>query len=1005
MTHIDTHFGPEGTENDPNYWNSQADYDAWMSAMGSADNAGATPPASGGQGKATQTPYMLSNGITMKQVMDVMKRWQDPNVDTEKLNQFLAWYTWYQKRYAYMFDTNETIRDHRNDQDSEISKDTIARWTALVSAAAKVDSPAPEGTQLEGDAFIQAPEPYTIRIEIMKQEGDGTMTPDTAEIVLDEDSWNILKNSTLIRDYLGKVTESADGNVKTIDIHAGGWWDLKDGLLNPAILGVDETDVPALARIYSRLNGVVEQANPYNPREDQMPALPAELIKTGIAWSYDPITKRPELIDTLPWVGPSPSSLRWIPKDPNNPTGRGSWEIDQANEAQVGKSMLEGVPASVRPWLNAVLNSGGDMTVIDGAIPAELRNLSADEMAGLSPDQQNIIKRKDSVKHWVGYLLGQARLASDPKYAMQPVEIPMGMGEPPINVAGFDIKYPNFVNSTGSGSDFGLGTRAAAALGADSLLQTAGSWYDQWNAMDRYEQIGSEGRQGNFPPLYFSDRGDTAGKPTVDGVPVMDAKDIIDDIRASLIPSNAKPMPGTTESANKDAGGTGIAGDMWKYNTTGQGKYSSSAFLAREYDAEGNVLGYWDTSPDNLAVWVNTDAEGNVLSRNPGTSDRAARLRWLDLYGTEAEKELWAANYPTEEQEEYNFVLSQLNSFKTASLAEIARLEKLGEDVPDWMRATAAGDWENEMFRDPALQQYVGTVTSLIDQAAAYDKSVKDKADADKAAAAKAEAERLAKAAEAAADAAEKKSLEELAKAKEAEAQRLAEAAAAAAAAAEAQRLADLEAAKQPDDDTQPTGETETEKAARLAAEAAQREAQEKAAFEAYEASTAPADTEEEEEDTFMDWTGGIEVNQVGDSAADIAAKAAATKAAQDASRAAASQKSDAYAEQQWQDYLASTGQTGVTGTDAAKAYTEYKGSGGVLSIPAKPHYGKVVESKGAKGTYTGTTATGTAQDDADKAAFEAYEGVTGGSTGTAADTVKKSQIKKQGSDWLKKYN
>ena len=47
MTHIDTHFGPEGTENDPNYWNSQADYDAWMRAMGSADNAGATPPASG----------------------------------------------------------------------------------------------------------------------------------------------------------------------------------------------------------------------------------------------------------------------------------------------------------------------------------------------------------------------------------------------------------------------------------------------------------------------------------------------------------------------------------------------------------------------------------------------------------------------------------------------------------------------------------------------------------------------------------------------------------------------------------------------------------------------------------------------------------------------------------------------------------------------------------------------------------------------------------------------
>jgi len=987
---------------DPNSPEYSPEYEAVILADPNNTIQGPTGTSGGGK-PPTQTPYMLSNGITMKQVMEVMKRWQDPTADQEKLNQFLAWYSWYKKRYAFLFDASETVRDHRNDTDSTVSKETIARWTALVSAAAKVDTPAPEGTQLEGDAFIVAPEPYTIRIEIMKQEGDGMMSPDTAEIVLDEESWNILKNSTLIKDYLGKVTESADGNVKTIDIHAGGWWDLKDALLNPDLLGVGEGDVPALARIYSRLNGVVEQANPYNPREDQMPALPAELIKTGIAWSYDPITKRPELIDTLPWVGPSPASLRWIPKDPNNPTGRGAWEIDQAAEAQVGKSMLEGVPTSVRPWLNAVLNSGGDMSVIEAAIPAELRNLSGDELAALSPDQQAIIKRKDVVKHWVGFLLGQTRLASDPKYAMQPVEIPMGMGEPPITIAGFDVKFPNFINSTGRESDFGLGTRAAAALGADSLLKTAGSWYDQWNKMDQYEQIGSEGRQGNFPPLYFSDRGDTAGKPTVDGVPVMDVKGVLDDIRSSLIPSNAKPMPGTTEADNKEAGGRGVAGNMWQYNTTGQGKFNSSAFLEREYDAEGNVIGHWDVSPDNLAVWVNTDAEGNILSRNPGTSDRAARLRWVELYGTEAEKERWAANYPTEEQEEYNFILSQLNSVERSSLAEIARLEELGEDVPDWMRVIAAGDWENEMLRDPALKEFVGTVTNLIDQAAAYDKDITDKKDADEAAAAKTEADRLKAAAAIEADDKEKKRLEDLATAKDKEAKKLQTSADATAAKLEADRIEAERIAGLTTTDSTPAPapaptETPTEKAVRLAAEAAQRDAQEKEAFEAYEAATAPVTATKKVVDTTAYGQEGVEVNEVGDSAADIAAK-------QVTARATADTVSDANAERQWQDYLASTGQIGVTGTEAAEAYKGYVApKDSVFNIPEKPHFGKVIKNTGAKGTYTGLTAKDAAQDAADKAAFASYEGATAGSTGDAATTVKGSEITKKGKDWLKKY-
>ena len=57
------------------------------------------------------------------------------------------------------------------------------------------------------------------------------------------------------------------------------------------------------------------------------------------------------------------------------------------------------------------------------------------------------------------------------------------------------------------------------------------------------------------------------------------------------------------------------------------------------------------------------------------------------------------------------------------------------------------------------------------------------------------------------------------------------------------------------------------------------------------------------------------------------------------------------------------------------------------------------------QGVYTGLSAKGAAQDAADLAAFQAYEEATGGATGSVADTVNKSKINKQGSDWLKKYN
>jgi len=890
------------------------------------------PASTTGLGTKDTVSAFTSNGITEKQVTDILRDWQRPNIDAESMNEFLAWVTWYKQRYAPLFNKNSAeIIKGQNNVTRSITSDLLINWTAIVSAHEKVNKSGsiPDEMLLEGNAFIQAPKPYTVRINILSKGADGTGTPATVELQLEEASWNILKKSKLINNFLGEVTDSADGKEKVIEVHAGGWWDLKDALLNPDMLGVEGAEVAALGKIYSRLNGAVEEKNPYNPREDEMPALSQQLIKTGIAWSYDPITKRPELIDTMPWIGPSPASLRWIPKDPNNPTGRGAWDIDEESEIQVGKSLSEGVPASVRPWLTAVLDSGGDMSVIEGALPEELRNLDAAGMTSLNPTQRSIIKTKNVVKHWVGFLLGQARLASDPKYAKQPVSIPMGFGVPPLTVSGFDINFPNFVPSSAGGSDYGLGARAAAALGADKVLQAGGSWYDQWNKTEEYSQIGAEGRQGNFPPLYFTDK----GVPTVDGTKVMSKSQLLAEIIESIKPENAKPMPSNPDQSPDQAP-----------VTTGPGsseglKYSSSAFLSRDYDQDGNVIGYWDVSPDNLAVWINTNAAGDILSRNPGTSDRAARLRWLEKYGTEEEKALWDANYPTEDQENLNGILSTMKGFQTSAQAEIARLLKLPKEVdingneidpvPSWMYDQAAGDFSTTangrdlLARKAAVEQIIPKEPNHVPP--------KDAPPGETAA----EKElRLAKESKDAADVTAADLLRDKKIKDDLETARL----------AEKQRLEDL--ADQPSTDKTP------DKKKPLYTQPFTGDADKN-----------PLGVGMGAPDDSAATTSVITGSSSPENPLGVGMGAGSTKPA-----AATSSTS----EEQWTQYLEDTGQQGATGTAAASAYQSFQ---------SQKLYDKEYGGTGATDTQTSTYTTAAEKSVNDKAAFEDYETATKGDT------------------------
>lgn len=132
------------------------------------------------------------------------------------------------------------------------------------------------------------------------------------------------------------------------------------------------------------------------PGSANIPPVSPEMANSGIAWAIDPISGRPELIDTKPFFGPPISSFQFIPTDPNDPGGGGTWNviIDPTDI----KNIFEGVPSSVRPWLQLALDAGGDTGVVpDGAARA-----------------------------WVSFILAQVNGSS----RRPPTELPFGVGLP-----------------------------------------------------------------------------------------------------------------------------------------------------------------------------------------------------------------------------------------------------------------------------------------------------------------------------------------------------------------------------------------------------------------------------------------------------------------------------------------------------------------------------------------------------------------------------------------------
>jgi len=934
----------------------------------------------------------LPNGVVQSRILEILTGLQAINADPEAQNLFDAWYTWYKRFYADKFDKSYVVTI--DGEDATISGATAAMWTALAAAAAKIDSEAdlPTDQKLEGNQFVEKPTPNTIRVNFIEKTVDGATTPRTVDITLTDAGnrsaaslFDLLSRSKLVS-QLGEV----DGTDRVISLHAGAWWDLKDALRNPDMLGLStDADTDSLAALYVQLSGTVDNYSPFNPREDDLPALSAELIKTGIAYSLDPITKTPTLIDTMPWIGPSPASLTFIPQDPNDKGGPGSWRIDESIELNIGKSLQEGVPASVRPWLQAVLNAGGDMSIIDSAFPSVLQGITVsqtDKFINLTPDEQLNIRQRDMLKHWIGFVLGQARLASDPRYAKQPVSIPMGLGQPPLSISSFDIAMPQWVNTTEGGMDYGLGARAGLAVGAADILAAGSTWLEQYNKMDSLGQIGAGQKYGTYPPLYRDPEGSEAGTATVGGTKVSSA---LEDAKIFAAASMKAAKAATAEQQNQAAFAAAAKGDKglskageatllerWEKYIDGGGdptRYPHfinplewNLDMTRKpedrqwaYSADGStVIGYRAASSENLPIFVPTDGNGTQngpIQIHGGASTPASVLM-----------NFWMRNKdsnPYNQQGFYNYITSE----------EFKNDPANGYEIDDEGNVTIIINGETKTY-DPTGAEYTPPVP-----AAAAGSDGTDKATGS--------------------------------------------------------------------DGTPPAGEGPPVGGGG-APPAGEQQGQQGPASGASAGSTgsagptgsagdgggAPAgdggapsmapfkDTPDTFVPPFIHGENPTGVAMGGSAAA------AAKKEAMLATQAENKSKS---IEAQWNEYLGNNSGDGNSPkpnfVSKANLWNQFTAenpewnlgvnqsaptpaANSFLSGPSPTNKAgqdgyPSMNPQAGQGVYTGLSAKGAAQDAADLSAFEAYEGATAGSTGNVADTVNKSKINKQGSDWLKKYN
>ena len=274
--------------------------------------------------------------------------------------------------------------------------------------------------------------PLTMRIPYMAVSGD-TSSPASTSINLTQKEYDFL----VALPEMNSLAKTINSSTQFIELQMGTFWRLRR-LLKQSEQHADlygSEDLGITNEIVNKINNGVLSQNPWNPYDGTMPPVNDEMSKSGIQWALNTTSGKWELVDFDLGQGVSPAAWRWIStdnQDPWNPNA-GSWKKDTSQMYdQIGRAIGDTIPSMYMPFLTAVLNNGGDLTILldENGVPYNL-----------------------GVYAWVQYALMQAHLATQPDAVSmkQPTAISYNPGEPPTTNM-FDA-LPNLAKTIGQARD------------------------------------------------------------------------------------------------------------------------------------------------------------------------------------------------------------------------------------------------------------------------------------------------------------------------------------------------------------------------------------------------------------------------------------------------------------------------------------------------------------------------------------------------------------------------
>lgn len=246
-------------------------------------------------------------------------------------------------------------------------------------------------------ATVGTPSGGTITVQVEREDGSVITQP----VFIPGATWDVLRNNPEFSARWGLWNSEPF-------IPVGGLERFKKDM---AEAGIPQPVIDLVNERLSFLPGGANQGSGVTDVSKQPPP-------PGFAWSVDPATGDKKLVDLEPLTGPKLSSWHYVITNPE--TGEGNWQL--VADPNDMNAVYEGVPDSVRPWVQYALNQGGST---DG-IPNE-------------------------AKAWVEFVLGQAANSS----RRPPGELPFGIGLPNFTPSAGGLSQPPGWGGTTTGGSGG----------------------------------------------------------------------------------------------------------------------------------------------------------------------------------------------------------------------------------------------------------------------------------------------------------------------------------------------------------------------------------------------------------------------------------------------------------------------------------------------------------------------------------------------------------------------